>query len=88
MRAGWPARICTAYSTSATFSSSEGWNCTGPAPSQRWAPFTFLPIPGTITASVSPIEPNRSTGVACFTSLRPCRDSPCISARPIAPNSR
>ena len=26
---------------------SAGWNCSGPAPSQRRAPLTFTPKPGT-----------------------------------------
>ena len=29
---------------------SEGWNCSGPAPSQRRAPLTVTPMPGTFTA--------------------------------------
>ena len=31
--------------------SSEGWNCSGPAPSQRCAPLTSTPTPGIFTAT-------------------------------------
>ena len=35
--------------TSAIFMISLGWNCSGPKPSQRCAPLTLTPTPGTLT---------------------------------------
>ena len=70
-RFGRAASSCAAYSTSDTFSSSEGWNCSGPAPSQRVAPFTVTPMPGSITAHVSANEPTSSSGVSALDDLQP-----------------
>ena len=39
-------RTAAACRTSASFISSAGWNCSGPAPSQRRAPLTVTPKPG------------------------------------------
>ena len=46
--AGWrsPPQMC---STSAIFMISLGWNWSGPKPSQRCAPLTRTPTPGTLT---------------------------------------
>ena len=43
--------IDAACRTSASFISSAGWNCSGPAPSQRRAPLIFTPKPGTSTST-------------------------------------
>ena len=42
-RAAITAAVCR---TSASFMISLGWNCSGPAPSQRRAPLTLTPMPG------------------------------------------
>ena len=52
-RWGRRASSVAAYSTSASFISSEGWNWSGPAPIQRRAPLTRTPTCGTCTASTS-----------------------------------
>ena len=39
--------------TSASFMSSDGWNCSGPAPIQRCAPLISTPMPGILTATSS-----------------------------------
>ena len=69
-RLGRAASSCTAYRITETFSSSEGWNWSGPAPSQRVAPFTVTPKPGTITSTVSPKELMRSSGVMPLITLK------------------
>ena len=72
---------------SATFSSSEGWNWTGPAPSQRVAPFTVMPTCGTITARVRANETPTRSGVSRRITRRPPREMACITISPIAPKS-
>ena len=52
-----------ACSTSASFISSEGWNCSGPTPSQRRAPLIFTPKPGISTSSSSTNAASTNSGV-------------------------
>ena len=42
---------------------SAGWNCSGPAPSQRRAPLTSTPKPGTSTSSSRTKAASSSSGV-------------------------
>ena len=51
VRSGLRGDQRAAYSTSASFASSDGWIWSGPAPSQRRAPFASMPKPGTSTSS-------------------------------------
>ena len=83
--AGRSASSRAVYSTSATFSSSEGWNCSGPAPSQRVAPLMVTPIPGSITATVSANATPSSAGVSRLTAARPLRENQYMANRPIRP---
>ena len=52
-----------ACSTSASFMTSDGWNCRGPAPIQRRAPLIFRPMPGISTSSISTNAPSTNHGV-------------------------
>ena len=55
--------------------SSIGWNWSGPAPSQRCAPLTCTPKPGTRTSRSSAKRRRAAARViARLTSSRPCRD--------------
>ena len=72
---GRAARSCAAKRTSDSLSSSEGWNCSGPAPSQRVAPFTVTPTPGSMTSAVNANEASSRTGVTPLTTLSPWRDA-------------
>ena len=58
-----PESTAAACSTSASFITSAGWNCSGPAPSQRRAPFTVTPKPGSSTSTSSTKAPISSAGV-------------------------
>jgi len=80
-------RSCAPYRTSETFSSSDGWNWKIPAPTQRVAPFTVTPTPGSITAVVSTNELTSRIGVRPRISRSPCREPRCSSTSPAAPNS-
>ena len=73
---------------SASFISSDGWNCSGPAPSHRRAPLISSPIPGTSTSSSSTNAPASSHGVNRRTCARLCRDSTFIATSPTAPYAR
>ena len=57
------------HSTSASLTSSLGWNWTGPSESQRRAPPAARPSPGTWT-SRSKTRAMRSSGVASVSSRR------------------
>ena len=85
--AGRAASSWAAYRISDTFSSSEGWNCSGPAPSQRVAPFTVTPKPGIITSTVSPNEATSSMGARPRMTFRPCREAKCIATSPSSPRT-
>ena len=50
---GRAARIAATCSTSASFITSDGWNVSGPAPSQRRAPLICRPKPGIRTSTSS-----------------------------------
>jgi len=66
--------------------SSDGWNCTGPAPSQRCAPLMRTPMPGSLTAISSTNDSASSAGVTRLTtSIPPPRASICMTTRPMAP---
>ncbi len=65
--------------------SSEGWNCSAPTPTQRRAPFTSIPMPGSITATSRPKLTRSSIGVARRTASRPWRERKRIPSSPIAP---
>ena len=73
------------YSTSASFISSEGSNCSGPRPIQRCAPLTVTPTCGTCTASTSTNDVTSSGGVMRWAFATPSRASTCMATRPIAP---
>jgi hypothetical protein len=66
-------------------SSSDGWNCTGPIASQRDAPFTFTPTPGSLTAAVSAKPATSRMGVNIFASFRPRFDMTCSTTSPSRP---
>ena len=83
---GLLASSIAAYRISDSLSNSEGWNWSGPAPSQRVAPFTVTPKPGIITSTVSPKEPTSRTGVRALITLRPWREARCSTTRPASPN--
>ena len=87
-RAGFVASTPAACRTSASFMSSEGWNCSGPAPSQRCAPLIETPTPGTFTATSSANEMASSAGVRRGSSSSPPRASTCSTTSPIAPYAR
>ena len=53
------SRTSAVNSSSPNFANSDGWNCSGPAPSHRVAPFAVSPTPGTSTSTRSPTEPKR-----------------------------
>jgi hypothetical protein len=78
----------TAYSTSASFMSSEGWNCTGPAPIQRRAPLISTPIPGIFTSTRSTNATPSSGGVSRRTASRRMRDAAWSATKPIVPYTR
>ena len=59
---GFADSTAAACRTSASFISSAGWNCSGPAPSQRRAPLTVTPKPGIRTSTSSTNEPSSSAG--------------------------
>jgi|GEM_PF-6245568 len=84
-RCGRLASSVAPYSTSAIFISSEGWNCNGPAPIQRFAPLTLTPMCGTCTASTSANEITSSGPVIAWTLATPSRASTRINTSPIAP---
>ena len=85
MRSGRRSSRFAPYRTSASLSTSEGWNCSVPAPIQRRAPLTGTPIPGTSVASVRPSETASNSGVIRRTPSNPWRASQCIATSPIAP---
>ncbi len=80
--------MAAACRTSASFITSAGWNCSGPAPSQRRAPLTVTPKPGSSTSTSSTNEPNSSAGVKRRTCSSPWRESRCITTSPQAPYIR
>jgi len=49
------------------------------------APFTVTPMPGSITAIVSPNEPASSSGVTFFTALRLTREEKWSAPSPASP---
>ena len=51
------------------------------------APFTVTPMPGSITATVSPNDDISSSGVSARMTLSPCRDAKCRSTIPATANS-
>ena len=61
-RDGFVASTPAACRTSASFMSSEGWNCSGPAPSQRCAPLIETPTPGILTATSSAKDTRQQRG--------------------------
>ena len=84
----WRGRFASSvaeYSTSASFNSSDGSNCSGPTPSQRRAPLTVTPRCGTCTASTSTIEVASSGPVKRVTSSMPLRASTRMTTSPTAP---
>ena len=86
-RFGRLASSVAAYSTSASLSSSEGWNCSDPGPIQRRAPLTATPTWGMCTASTSANDtPSRGPTSPC-TLATPSRASTRISTRPTAPKA-
>ena len=50
------------------------------------APFTVTPMPGSITAIVSPNETTSRIGVSPLISLSPWRAAKCIATSPIRPS--
>ena len=85
---GRAASSCAAYRISANLRISEGWNWSGPAPSQRVAPFTVTPMPGTITASVRPNPASTTSGVSALSWRRSCCEMKCSATSPTAPSIR
>ena len=67
---------------------SDGWNCIGPAPSQRRAPLTLTPMPGSSTSTSNANATSSSTGVSRRIAASPWRDSTCIATSPIPPYIR
>ncbi len=84
-RPGRLASSVAAYSTSASFISSEGWNCSWLGPIQRRAPFTSTPRWGTCVASTSTNETASRGPVMLWTFSTPSRASIRISTSPTAP---
>src|SRR5665809_158250 len=82
---GLAASTEAACSTSASFISSEGWNCSGPAPSQRRAPLTFSPSPGTRTITSSTNAASTKHGVCCVRGAWEWGDGRCMAARSSPP---
>ena len=72
---GRAASSWAAYRTSASLSSSEGWNWSGPAASQRVAPLTSTPTPGIITATVRKKAAMSSSGVMALIEAKPRREA-------------
>ena len=52
--------------TKAILASSEGWNTTGPAPSQRRAPLALRPTLGTAVSTSSTSDTPRPMGASRF----------------------
>ncbi len=82
---GCLASSVAAYSTSASFISSEGSNWNDPGPIQRRAPLTLTPTCGMCTASTSTNEAASSGAVMLCTFATPSRASTRITIRPTAP---
>ena len=72
--------------TSASFMISLGWNCSGPAPSQRRAPLTRTPTPG-IWTSTQHHEGARAAARPCSAGRARAfrRETTCIPISPTAP---
>ena len=65
---------------------SDGWNCSGPAPSQRRAPLTLTPIPGSSTSDEQhERDDQQQPGVSRRIVASPWRESTCIATRPMPP---
>ncbi len=75
-------------STSATFITSLGWNCSGPAPSQRRAPLICSPMPGSRTAISMANEAKSSSRVCLRKNVSGSRDTTCMPTSPTAPYIR
>ena len=75
-----------ACSTSASFMISDGWNCSGPAPSQRRAPLISHAEAGD-QHEQQQHERGEQRAAACSggRARGPWRESRCIATRPIAP---
>jgi hypothetical protein len=67
---------------------SDGWNCSGPAPSQRRAPLTSMPTPGIFTATSSAKETASMIGPKRCATSSPRRAMTCMTTRPSAPYMR
>ena len=74
-----------ACSTSAIFITSDGWNVSGPAPSQRRAPLTSTPTPGIRTSTSMTAAAPTSSGVKRRAAVSPWREIRCMTASPTAP---
>src|SRR3954452_14588707 len=85
IRPGRWARSFAPCRTSASLAISDGWNCSGPAPSHRRAPLTLTPRPGTFTASRQTNANASSAGVSRTTLSRSPRAMPCMATSPSAP---
>ena len=82
---GRAARTAAMCSTSASFITSDGWNVSAPAPSQRRAPLTSTPMPGISTSTSITHAASRIRRVQRRAATRPWRESRCMTTSPTAP---